>query len=243
VGFGQYQITVLDHANGLATITNRGFYNKAHFVQKVERRDATGKWVQVDGEQLKGKQVFEPAQMDALNGVLQKIPKNIDNALTGGRPATGKTGTWQFGTSTRDNAHAWMIGATPQMATAVWVGNAKGDGPIKEANGKAMGGSGTPAAIWEQYMEDAHEALGLAEQAFPDPKDVGDPDHELATGESPPPVEPTPGPKPKCGPLDLFCQPGGDGGGPGGGGHGGGTGGGTGGAVILPTRLTTEYEP
>ncbi|HEX2771549.1 MAG TPA: penicillin-binding transpeptidase domain-containing protein, partial [Micromonosporaceae bacterium] len=232
VGYGQYRVTVLDHANGMATIANRGTYNKAHFVAKVEHRDATGKWAAVAGPQAKPKQVFEPAQMDALNGVLQKIPGSIDNQLADGRPATGKTGTWQFATSERDNAHAWMVGATPQMATAVWIGDADGNAPIREPNGKPMGGSDSPAALWEKYMDDAHEALNLDKEDFPEPKDVGDPNHELATGENPP-AQPEPQPKPKCdNPLQLFCPP--DGGGNNDHDRGGGRGGG--GGVILPTR-------
>jgi membrane peptidoglycan carboxypeptidase len=233
VGYGQYRVTVLDHANGMATVANRGVYNKAHFVREVRKRDDNGNWVRINGEQLKPKQVFEPNQMDALNGVLQKIPESIDNRLADGRPATGKTGTWQFRDSTTDNAHAWMIGATRQMATAVWIGDAAGKAPIKEADGKPMGGSGTPAAVWEQYMETAHEKLNLEKREFEEPKDVGDPDHELATGEN----KPEPGPQPTCtNPLQLFCPPDGgnrdrdrdrDRGGGGGGGGGG---------VILPTR-------
>src|SRR5207237_8378925 len=31
VGFGKYPVTVLDHANGVATFANQGLYNKAHF--------------------------------------------------------------------------------------------------------------------------------------------------------------------------------------------------------------------
>jgi membrane peptidoglycan carboxypeptidase len=231
VGYGQYKITVLDHANGMATIANRGVYNKAHFVQKVEQRDATGKWVQVNGAQLKPKQAFVQEQMDDLNGVLQKIPGSIEHRLADGRPATGKTGTWQFRTSTRDNAHAWMVGATPQMATAVWVGNAGKEAPIRDADGDPIGGSMTPGQIWEQYMDDAHEKLDLDKKNFPEPKDVGDPNHELATGETPPP-QPPPGPQKKCtNPLQLFCPPDGGGDGDNGGGRGGGGGGG-----ILPTR-------
>ena len=48
VGFGQYPITVLDHANGVATFANDGVYNKAHFVLKVEKQNPdTGKWDKV----------------------------------------------------------------------------------------------------------------------------------------------------------------------------------------------------
>ncbi len=48
--YGQYPVTVLDHANGLATLANGGKYNKAHFVLKVEKQNkATGKWDKVRG--------------------------------------------------------------------------------------------------------------------------------------------------------------------------------------------------
>jgi membrane peptidoglycan carboxypeptidase len=124
-----------------------------------------------------------------------------------------------------------MVGATPQMATAVWVGNAGKEAPIRDADGDPIGGSMTPGQIWEQYMDDAHEKLDLDKKDFPEPKDVGDPNHELATGETPPP-QPPPGPQKKCtNPLQLFCPPDGGGDGDNGGGRGGGGGGG-----ILPTR-------
>jgi membrane peptidoglycan carboxypeptidase len=234
VGYGQYRITVLDHANGMATITNRGVYNKAHFVQKVEHRDETGKWVQINGEQLKPTQVFNQEQMDDLNGVLQKIPGSIEHRLADGRKATGKTGTWQFRTSTEDNAHAWMVGATPQMATAVWVGNAGKEAPIRLPTGEPIGGSKTPAQIWEQYMDEAHTVLNLEKKDFPEPHDVGDPNHKLATGDRPRESEPKQGQA--CNdPFQIFCPP--DNGGDRNRGRGGGGGGGGGGGeFIVPTR-------
>jgi membrane peptidoglycan carboxypeptidase len=221
VGYGQYPITVLDHANGMATIANRGIYNKAHFIDVVEQRNkVTGQWVKAEGEQLKPKQVFEPAQMDNLNGVLQKIPTSINNALKGGRAATGKTGTWELNEKSRDNGDAWMIGATPQIASAVWVGTRGTRGAIREPSGKPMGGADTPAAVWEKFMEDASAAMKLKMEQFPDRKETGDPDNPVATGVSPAPVAPSP---PSCNPLDLFCpnrdnRGNGNGGGPGDGG-------------------------
>jgi membrane peptidoglycan carboxypeptidase len=218
IGFGQYGITVLDHANGVATITNRGLYTKAHFVQTVEKKDpATGKWIKVGAEQLKQKQVFDKAKMDDLNGVLQKIPGSINNTI--GRPATGKTGTWQLG-QTKDNADAWMVGATPQIAAAVWVGGKNGNVALR-ANGESIAGANVPAAIWEEFMENAHKAMKLPEKGFPERKQTGDPETELATGVSPPPVAPTP----NCPPMDLLCQfrnGGNNGGGNNGGGNNGG---------------------
>ncbi|HEX8631774.1 MAG TPA: transglycosylase domain-containing protein, partial [Catenuloplanes sp.] len=136
VGFGQYAVTVLDQANGMATLANRGKYIKAHFVKTVEEKDLTGVWRKRGGEQLKPREAFPAAEMDNLNGVLQKVPAVGNDQLRGGRPAAGKTGTWEF--DKKDNAHAWMIGATPQIASAVWVGGEKG-GAIKERDGSPMG--------------------------------------------------------------------------------------------------------
>ena len=136
LGYGAYPITVLDHANGLATIANRGMYNKAHFVLSVEKKDSeTGKWRLVGGEDLDPRQTIRPEVADDVNDVLQEIPRNNGDSLDG-RPATGKTGTWELNEKSADNAHAWMIGATPQLATAIWVGNVGKQVALIDDNGE-----------------------------------------------------------------------------------------------------------
>ncbi len=127
---------MLDHANGLATIANRGMYNKAHFVLSVEKKDSeTGKWRLVGGEELDPRQTIRPEVADDVNDVLQEIPRNNGDSLDG-RPATGKTGTWELNEKSADNAHAWMIGATPQLATAIWVGNVGKQVALIDDNGE-----------------------------------------------------------------------------------------------------------
>lgn len=211
VGYGQYAVTVLDHANGIATIANRGVYHKAHFIQSVEKYDQkTGEWVPVprSGEQLKPKQVFPPEQMDDLNSVLKKVPPSTYDALANGREAIGKTGTWELNSNSRDNGDAWMIGATPQIAAAVWVGTTGARRAIREVDGSSMFGGGTPAAIWKLFMDEAHAAMKLKHETFPEKKGTGDPDHPLADG-VPPPAPPTPRePEDRCdNPFRLFCPP------------------------------------
>ena len=155
LGYGAYPITVLDHANGLATIANRGMYNKAHFVLSVEKKDAdTGKWRLVGGEDLNPRQTIRPEVADDVNDVLQEIPRNNGDSLDG-RPATGKTGTWELNEKSADNAHAWMIGATPQLATAIWVGNVGKQVALIDDNGEKVQGSGLPAEIWKRFMDKA----------------------------------------------------------------------------------------
>jgi membrane peptidoglycan carboxypeptidase len=208
VAFGQYPITVLDHANGIATLANRGLYNQAHFIRWVEQRDANGKWVKIagKGEQLKPDQRFEANQIDDINSVLQKIPDNINKDLEGDRPATGKSGTWELNQKRSDNGDAWFVGATPQVAAAVWVGTEGTRRAIKEPGGnKKMSGSGTPASIWEMFMDLVHERMGLEVKRFEDRKNTGDPDSPFPNGQSPPP--PTQGPdNNNCGLIiSVFC--------------------------------------
>lgn len=172
-GFGQYPITVLDHASGVATFANRGAYNKPHFVLKVERPiPGTDKYQPVAGEKLKAVQAIDKGIADDVNYVLQKIPGNSGHSLSGGRAATGKTGTWQCQNTSR-NCHAWFVGSTKQVAAAVWVGNTGKEQPVYEKNGNNISGAGLPGNIWEKFMNAAHK--GLDEQRFADKAGVGDP--------------------------------------------------------------------
>jgi membrane peptidoglycan carboxypeptidase len=208
VAFGQYPITVLDHANGVATLANRGIYNKAHFILSVEKRDANGKFVKVagKGEKLNPEPRFVANQIDDINAVLQKIPDNIDKDLREDRPATGKTGTWELNQKRSDNGDAWMVGATPQVAAAVWVGTEGTRRAIKEASGKKMSGSGTPASIWEMFMDLVHTRMNLEVKRFEERKNTGDPDSEYPNGQSPPPPTQGPGNNDQCGLLpDILC--------------------------------------
>ncbi len=60
-----------------------------------------------------------------------------------GRPAAGKTGT------TDTYIDAWFVGYTPDLSTAVWVG----DDNNKSMN--RMYGSGAPLSIWHDFMVNA----------------------------------------------------------------------------------------
>ncbi len=56
--------------------------------------------------------------------------------LAGGRASAAKTGTNQLG-DTGDNRDAWMVGYTPSLSTAVWVGTSEGVKPLKNSVGRA----------------------------------------------------------------------------------------------------------
>ncbi len=184
VGIGQYPVTVLDNANGFATFAAKGVAAKAHFVDKVMQDEK-----EIHKAEPQTTQAFSPETAADATHVLSKIPGSGGDSLVNGRPAAGKTGTWQFN-NTDDNAHAWMAGYTPQLATAVWMGRSGDDGPIKTKYGERIYGSGLPADIWKTFMDAALSGKPVKE--FPDPVYVGD--ETAGDAKSPPPPSPTPGP-------------------------------------------------
>jgi membrane peptidoglycan carboxypeptidase len=87
-----------------------------------------------------------------------------------GRPAAGKTGT------TNGSKAAWFVGYTPQLSTAVWVGDPGAPGrQVKEMKSVRINGNfydqvygGTvPAAVFRSTMRSALE--GVEEVGFAQP--------------------------------------------------------------------------
>ncbi len=66
-------------------------------------------------------------------------------AMVSGWPIAGKTGT------SSDYTNAWFVGYTPQLVTAVWLGNDQQEVPMRYPTGNI--GSATAAAIWSSYMK------------------------------------------------------------------------------------------
>jgi Membrane carboxypeptidase (penicillin-binding protein) len=152
VGIGQFGVTVLDHAGGVATLAAGGQRAGLHFVRKVTRDG-----VRVYAEQLTRTDIgLTTEQVDELTWVLSQVPSaQLDN----GWDSAGKTGTWQAGTTTH-NAHAWMVGYTGALAAAVWLGTTDGS-PLVTRDGADVYGSTHPAAIWRQFMTEALAQTGL----------------------------------------------------------------------------------
>jgi membrane peptidoglycan carboxypeptidase len=192
IGFGQYAITPLDHANGIATLANDGVYNKAHFVVKVEKRDQkTGKFAPYHNEQLRSKPAFDKNVVAAIDNVLEKIPGHNNRSLKGGRDAIAKTGTWEYKDGkSGENGDAWTVGATRQIAASVWVGNYDKKNnplPIKTADGSNMSGGSVPGAVWKMFMDLASKYIDAPDEGFLPNVTVGNPEMK---GNGLPPEEP-----------------------------------------------------
>jgi membrane peptidoglycan carboxypeptidase len=167
LGLGQYAVTVVDQANAMATYASGGLAAEAHFVAKVYDGDE-----QVYGESLPSATQERIMSAGALAD-LTWILTYTQAGLLPGQVSASKAGQWQHGNSVSEFGDAWMVGATPSLALAVWVGSAKGQ-PLRYADGRHLFGSTLPAAIYRQAMTGALAALDRPAGSFPPPSWAGD---------------------------------------------------------------------
>ncbi|MDO2378897.1 penicillin-binding protein [Rhodococcus ruber] len=164
---GQYQSRVIDMASAYATLAASGTYHQPYFVQRVVNAEGE---VLLDRPASPGEQRLDPAVADNVTQAMQPIAAySRGHALAGGRPSAAKTGTTQLG-DTGLNKDAWMVGYTPSLSTAVWVGTPDGTA-ITNSWGGSIYGSMLPSDIWKGTMDGALE--GTEAESFPWPDPIG----------------------------------------------------------------------
>ncbi|WP_203926170.1 transglycosylase domain-containing protein [Virgisporangium ochraceum] len=235
IGFGQYPITVIDHANGVASLAAGGQAAKAHFIAEIYKDD---KKLFTESLKLTAMPGFTSQMGADMAWTLEHVAAKY-NWNPKDRKVAAKTGTWENGNDKYkgQNAHSWTVGYSPAnkdkkyngVAVAVWVGNKGDELPIKQANGEKMQGSSGAGKIFDKFIKKVSEKKPTAK--FAPPKFVGDED--AGDGKSPTPStennqsQGNPGPgggNNNPGPGGGNATP--PGGGPGGGGGGGGNRGG-----------------
>ncbi|WP_197506644.1 penicillin-binding transpeptidase domain-containing protein, partial [Mycobacterium sp. E136] len=200
VVLGQYQTRVLDMASAYATLAASGVYHKPHFVQKVVNSEGE---VLFDASQQdnSGEQRIEKKVADNVTSAMQPIAAYSNgHALAGGRPSAAKTGTNQLG-DTDSNRDAWMVGYTPSLSTAVWVGTTEGTKPLENKWGSPVYGSGLPSDIWKATMDGALDDTD--NESFPKPEEIGG---YAGVPQAPPPPSSTEAPPPTQ-PSETVIQP------------------------------------
>ncbi len=166
---GTMSVDPLHLAAAYAGFAARGVYCPPRAVLSIERLD--GSPVPVP-ENTCG-QVLDPGVADTVNDVLEDTITAGTARANGsiGRPAAGKTGT------TNDSKAAWFVGYTPQLATAVWVGQLTGPNggavPMKRVRigGRyypQMYGGDLPTVIWNDTMRGALQGVPVARFGGPD---------------------------------------------------------------------------
>ncbi len=171
---GSMSVSPLTMANAYATFAAHGMFCQPTAITAVT--DRSGKSITVPSssctQAIPAGVADEVTQL--LVGVIDgHIKGRTGGALSLGRPAAGKTGT------TNENTAVWFIGYTPQIATAVWVGDPRGGflHPIQgiTVNGKYVAhgyGSVLAGPIWKATMEAALQDLPPLPFESPDPSQV-----------------------------------------------------------------------
>ncbi|PXX65537.1 peptidoglycan glycosyltransferase [Nocardia tenerifensis] len=163
---GQYQSRPLDMASAYATLAASGVYHAPHFVQKVVSADGT---VLLDRGEVPGEKRVDAAVADNVTAAMKPIAAwSRNHNLAGGRESATKTGTAQL-EDTGENKDAWMVGYTPSLSTAVWVGSVHNT-PLRNYQGGMIYGSGLPSDIWKATMDGALE--GTKNETFPKPAPI-----------------------------------------------------------------------
>jgi membrane peptidoglycan carboxypeptidase len=155
IGDSDYRVRPLDQAVGYATIANGGTEHDPYFVTKV----TDSKGALVYEHQAQGTRAMDPRVANDVGLTLKPIAAYSDDPLADGRESGAKTGTAGInaapGVPAADvgqNSDAWMVGYTPQVSAAVWVGTS-GSGPITNSYGGEEYGRDLPGKTWKLFMD------------------------------------------------------------------------------------------
>ncbi|SDG84741.1 transglycosylase domain-containing protein [Klenkia brasiliensis] len=151
IGIGEYAVRPIDQAVGFATLANGGVRHATHFVSQIT--DSEGGVVLAPGAAVDAGTQAVPADVASdttlsTEGVAEYSRRSLD----GDRPVASKTGTQGQQDSTVNSTDAWMVGYTPSISTAVWMGS-DDNSAIINANGSPIFGSGLPGQIWQEFMD------------------------------------------------------------------------------------------
>ncbi|PYE42743.1 PBP1A family penicillin-binding protein [Paenibacillus barcinonensis] len=141
LALGTSPVSPLEMASAFSVIAAGG--QRTPPIAILQVTDAAGRVI-YESPQTKAEAVVEPAAAYVLTRLMESV---FENGGTGNRvsatikrPVAGKTGT--------TNTDAWMVGFTPELSTAVWVGYDQGKS-ISTSDGRRA------APIFAQFTEQA----------------------------------------------------------------------------------------
>ena len=146
-------VSPLEMADAYATLASGGIRNEPIAIRKV---------VFPDG---KSEDLGKPQRKRVLSdGVAYEVTKILEQNMRSGTAVRANIGCPDAAkTGTTDNFNdAWLVGYTPKLATAVWMGY-----PNALVTMPGVQGGSYPASIWHAYMSVAH---GGDCSDFPQPK-------------------------------------------------------------------------
>jgi membrane peptidoglycan carboxypeptidase len=156
IGIGDYAVHPLDQSVGFATFENGGVQRGAYFIQQVT--DSQGNLVFAHKDT--SKQAMDARVANDVTLALEPVAEFSGVALANGRVSASKTGTEGIEASSGapaaavgQNSDAWMVGYTPQVSAAVWVGSGSSTAPVYSASGGQEYGRDLPGKTWKLFMD------------------------------------------------------------------------------------------
>ena len=149
-------VSLVQMVSAYSVFANQGIYTEPYFVTQIT--DSRGKIIEENHPKAKVVMDEKVAYLltDMLQGVVTDGTAKQANI---GRPQAGKTGT------TDNYFDAWYVGYTPELVTAIWVGE---DFPKEMIYGGVKYGSWDCARIWGQYMKKVVEGTEPTDFIRPD---------------------------------------------------------------------------
>ncbi|MFG1640501.1 transglycosylase domain-containing protein [Amycolatopsis sp. NPDC049252] len=198
LGGGGTAVTPEDMAAAYASFANGGTYHEQHFVSKLTNGQDE---VEFDENNIKTNPAFDD---DASKS--QQIAGNVTEALgpvikhsnlkcPTGHECAGKTGTQQYTAKADDpksygdrNAQTWMVGYTPSVSAAVWVGG-DGNKPLHDPKNKPIFGATIAGPTWQNFMN--LYLKGKPAEKFDKVAPIGKDAATVTATPTPPPSTPT----------------------------------------------------
>ena len=153
IALGSTPVPPLSMANAYATFASGGKYCKPIAIDQI--LDASGTSMAVPSADCT--QAMDQGAADQTASTLTATSQRGGTAQFAvfGRPIAGKTGT------TDEAENTWFVGFTPQLSTAVWIGDATESG--RSLVGRTIGGvyfpkiygSDLAVPMWRDYMSQA----------------------------------------------------------------------------------------
>ncbi|WP_410667066.1 transglycosylase domain-containing protein [Amycolatopsis sp. cmx-4-68] len=161
LGGGGTAVTPEDMAAAYASFASGGTYHEQHFVAKLANAQDE---VEFDENNIKTNPAFadDAAKSQQIAGNVTEALKPVINhsnlKCPPGHECAGKTGTQQYTPKDGDpaayanrNAQTWMVGYTPSVSAAVWVGG-DGNKPLHDKAGKPIFGATVAGPTWQNFL-------------------------------------------------------------------------------------------
>ena len=164
IGIGAYEVSPLDMAIAYGGFAADGRRIQAGPVTRI--LDSAGNLVADLRPDIEDRpRVLSASTARWITNILQEnVQRGTATKAGFGRPAAAKTGT------SNDYGNAWLVGYTPALSAAVWVGHPEGNISMVDTAGYArVTGGSIPALIWHDVMAFAHRDIEPSAFAGPLP--------------------------------------------------------------------------